>query len=995
MSPESSTPTETGSTVDRLFSGGGEMGTLVRATNWAHTPLGAVETWPQSLRTTLSTCLSSRFPILVWWGPEMVMLYNDAYIPMLGAKHPRALGQPGRECWSEIWNIIGPMLDGVIARGDSTWSEDQMLPLARHGYVEECYFTFSYSPVRDETGGIGGIFTAVTETTMRVLQERRLLTLRDLAAHAAGATTESQAWREALEPLAQNDCDVPFALLFAMSDPLSTPLLVGSTPDAWGHALQPTTLASIRSAESWPWREALDTSRGIVVRDVSARFGELVGKKWPEPVKTAVALPIARTRGGSAYGILVVGVNPRHALNDAYRDFLRLVADHIGAAVANSRAYEEERRRAEALAELDRAKTTFFANISHEFRTPLTLMLGPVDDGLADTAHPLPPEQRERQELVRRNGLRLQKLVNTLLDFARMEAGRAQASFVPTDLCALTVNLASSFQAAIENAGLKLLVDCDELPEPVYVDPAMWEKIVLNLLSNAFKFTFQGTIRIALGWTGHGVELRVEDTGTGIPSEEQPRIFERFHQVDGAHGRSNEGSGIGLALVKELIALHGGKIEVASTLGAGTTFSVTVPSGSAHLPKDRIGKKTCTLAPTGIGAEAFLAESVQWSGAPAPAPALPPPAPAMTHAPSVEPGARILVVDDNADMRGYLEKLLSARWTVETAGDGVQALAQAEAHPPDLVLSDVMMPAMDGLALLRALRRDERTRTIPVILLSARAGEEATVQGLQSGTDEYLVKPFSANVLYARVQAQLTVSRLRREAAEQATRAREEALATVSHDLRSPLSTIEIAAGVLERRLGRELPEVTWRKQTDVIHRSVSRMNQLVGDLLDSASIEAGSLSIHPEPFAVADLIREVCEAFEPQAMDKGINFSTEVDEGLPTVSLDHSRIVQALGNLISNALKFTAQGGAITLSARGDPNGICFSVSDTGVGLPSEAVPHLFERHWYSPQPGRQGHGLGLSIAKGIVAAHGGTVRAQSELGRGSTFSLSIPFAP
>jgi signal transduction histidine kinase len=283
--------------------------------------------------------------------------------------------------------------------------------------------------------------------------------------------------------------------------------------------------------------------------------------------------------------------------------------DQIATAVANARAYEQERRRAEALAELDRAKTAFFSSVSHEFRTPLTLLLGPVEDALADSEAALPPAHRERLELAQRNALRLQKLVNALLDFSRIEAGRAQARYVPTQLGAFTADLASSFRSAIEKAGLRLIVDCPPLPDLSYVDRDMWEKIVLNLLSNALKFTFEGEIAVTLRQKDNRAVLSIRDTGTGIPAGELPRLFERFHRVEGAKSRSHEGTGIGLALVKELVKLQGGTIDVESEPGAGTTFTVSIPQGRAHVPDAGTGAERAPA--TALGAEAFVEEAAR------------------------------------------------------------------------------------------------------------------------------------------------------------------------------------------------------------------------------------------------------------------------------------------------------------------------------------------------------------------------------------------------
>ncbi|MFP2912475.1 ATP-binding protein, partial [Pyxidicoccus sp. 3LFB2] len=706
-------------------------------------------------------------------------------------------------------------------------------------------------------------------------------------------------------------------------------------------------------------------------------------------------------------GFLVCGTNPRRELDERYQGFFRLAADQLVTAIANARAWQEERQRAEALAELDRAKTAFFSNVSHEFRTPLTLMLGPLDDSLEDTRHPLPPPQRERMELVRRNGLRLQKLVNSLLDFSRIEAGRAQAHFVPTDLSVLTADLASSFRSAMEVVGLDFSVDCPPLPEPVHVDPSAWEKVVLNLLSNAFKHTLEGAIRVSLRWLGDRVELTVQDTGTGIPPEELPRIFERFHRVQGALGRSHEGSGIGLALVHELVKLHGGSVSVRSTLGQGTAFSVTLPAGTAHLPVGEPGAEARPFVST--GAAAFLVEATQWSSMPAAAVSNDE-GPGAQVPSTLQAGARILVVDDNADMRGYLVRLLSPYWHVEAVGDGLQALAAARARPPDLVLSDVMMPGLDGLGLLRELRADARTRNTPVVLLSARAGEEATVGGLTAGADDYLVKPFSANELLARVNAQLTLSRQRQAAlaaerahaeeatrllreAERATRSREEMLAVVSHDLRTPLTSVFAAVELMDRAPGQD---AQVRRHSAAIRRAAVRMRRLIGDLLDLASIDSGTLSLARTPQATEDIAREAREAFEPLAVERGLVFLTEVEPGLPPLVCDRERVFQALSNLLSNAFKFTPQGGRVRLGVRADgAGGVRFSVEDTGAGIPEDVLPRVFERHWHTVQAGREGHGLGLPIAQGIIEAHGGHIRVDSTPGQGSTFCFSLPVGP
>jgi len=766
---------------------GGEMGALMRALDWSATPLGPVSDWPQSLRTAVSICLASRFPMLIWWGPALVMLYNDAYRPILGAtKHPAAMGQRGRECWPEIWDVIGPMLTGVLARGEATWSEDQLLLLDRNGYVEECYFTFSYSPIRDESGGIGGIFTAVTETTERVLSERRLCTLRALAGAAEARTTE-EACRRAMDALAENSAGIPFALLYLLDADGSVARLAGTAHLAPDTPASPTIVPLDGDPRDvgWPLARVVATGEAVRLDGLSYRFGALPSGPWDSPPTTALVLPIFSRAQERPAGLLIIGISPRRALDEAYRAFCGLVVGQIATAIGNARAYEEECQRTEALAELDRAKMAFFSNVSHEFRTPLTLMLGPVADALNDTEGVLTPVQRERLEIAQRNGLRLQRLVNSLLDFSRIEADRVEAAYEPTDLAAFTQELVGLFRSAIERAELRLVVDCPPLPVPIFVDREMWEKIVLNLLSNALKFTFDGEIAVRLRADGSRAILTVSDTGTGIPPEELPHLFERFHRVRRAPARTFEGSGIGLALVRELVRLHGGEVAATSAIGEGTVFTVTIPTGTAHLSADRIATTRIATSPTATAAP-YVEEVLHWlpdvagdsqeseSGVDV-----------VSASEGTERGAaggmfsgtRILLADDNADMRAYARRLLQDDYAVETAADGEAALAAACERPPDLILTDVMMPQLDGFGLLRALRADPRTRDIPVIFLSARAGEESAIEGLAAGADGYLVKPFSARELQARVAATLGTARLQQESvrAEQAARAGAEA----------------------------------------------------------------------------------------------------------------------------------------------------------------------------------------------------------------------------
>jgi signal transduction histidine kinase len=481
---------------------------------------------------------------------------------------------------------------------------------------------------------------------------------------------------------------------------------------------------------------------------------------------------------------MVVGASARLPMNEAYRAFFELLGAAMTAVMSNAIAHESARKRAEALAEIDRAKTAFFSNVSHEFRTPLTLMLGPIEDELGEV-EPLPTARYERLATVHRNSLRLLKLVNTLLDFSRIEAGRIQASFEPVDLAAFTAELASSFESAMTKAGVQFILALDPLPEPVYIDREMWEKIVLNLLSNALKHTFAGSIIVSLQWLKTTAELIVADTGIGIPAAELPLLFDRFHRVKGAKSRSHEGTGIGLALIKELSILHGGEVKVTSSEGKGSTFRVSVRTGTAHLSPAQIGAARQTTS-TAIRGAAYVEEASRWDKQTSVAPTASP-LPVSTTKP------RIVWADDNADLREYVAQMLAPDYAVEAVPNGAEALAAIRRELPNLVLSDVMMPKLDGFGLIQALRTDVKTRNIPIILLSARSGQESAIVGLDAGADDYLSKPFTARELLARVKTHVELARTRQKWVEEAyaaSRSKTSFLASMSHEIRTPMNAI-------------------------------------------------------------------------------------------------------------------------------------------------------------------------------------------------------------
>ena len=747
-----------------MFADGDGVGRDLAMVDWAATPLGPPADWPQSLQTAVSILLSSRFPMWMAWGPQLTFFCNAAYRrDTLGRKYPWALGRPASEVWAEIWDDIGPRIDTVLTTADATWDEALLLFLERSGYSEETYHTFSYSPLRNDAGQVVGMLCVVSEETERVVGERRMATLRDLGSDPSVVRTEQEMLAFASRQLGRNAHDLPFTLTYLFQDD-SHAQLAGATGIPAGHPAAPPTLPVDGPGHGWPV-SALARGESVLMPLDGPDFTDLPTGSWSEPPTQALVVPLLR-QGGTPSGFLVAALNRYRQLDDGYRGFIELTAGHVATGIASARSYQSQQRRAEELAELDRAKTAFFSNISHEFRTPLTLIMGPAEE-LSARLGADDPVTREQLESIRRNGLRLGKLVNTLLDFSRIEAGRMQARYEPVDLAAVTSDLASVFRSAVDKAGLVFDVDCPPLDEPVYIDRSLWEKVVLNLLSNALKFTFDGSITVALRAGGGEAVVTVTDTGIGVPADEMPRLFERFHRIENARSRSNEGSGIGLALVQELVLLHGGSITADSVEGEGTRFTIRLPFGSAHLPADAL-TSPAGPGPASASSDPYLQEALRWlpadqSSTAPPGVVTPPDDSAVpAHGSGAGQTGRVLIADDNADMRDYLSRLLrGAGYRVSAVADGLEALAAIRLDAPDLVVSDVMMPRLDGLALVAAVRADQRTASVPVLLLSARAGQEASVEGLHAGADDYLVKPFAAAELLARVRANIELARLR------------------------------------------------------------------------------------------------------------------------------------------------------------------------------------------------------------------------------------------
>jgi signal transduction histidine kinase len=999
-----------------FLSGGGEMGARMRALDWSATPLGATDRWPQSLKTIIRVMLDSRYAMWMLWGPEFTFFCNDAYLPTVGDKRDWVLGARSDRVWEEIWPDIGPRIEHVLSSGQATWDERLQLFLQRKGFAEETYHTFSYSPVYDDANRVAGMLCVVTEVTDGVIGERRLRLLRDLASTVSVASSVEQYCTEAADVLTRYPADVPLAAIYVIEGDSRTARHVCSTLEL-PEAVLPPVVSLTQSSGPWDFCGALASGEPTAAVDLPSQGMIISGHPWPEAIRNGFVLPLRGAGPDGCTGFLVIGVSPRRPLDSGYTDFLKLISGQTAAAIADAQAHERERARAEALAEVDRAKTTFFSNVSHEFRTPLTLMLGPLEDALADPA--TPDSMRDRLQLAHRNALRLLKLVNSLLDFTRIEAGRVQVAFEPVNLAAVTRDLASTFRSAVERAGLKFNVVCEELSETAYIDREMWEKVVLNLISNAFKFTLEGSITVRLRQDADDAVLEVQDTGVGVPSHEVPRLFDRFYRIEGSPGRNFEGSGIGLALVQELVRQHAGSIEVSSEVGVGTAFTVRFPLGAAHLPQERLRQARRTTEPS-AAARGIVQEAERWLLTAKPFAA----ATGRSEVLGAQDrrfistfGSRIVLADDNADMLGYVLSLIAPVYKVEAVSDGEAALAAIRRERPDLVISDIMMPKLDGFGLLRVIRGEPQLSGIPVILLSARAGEESRIEGLDAGADDYLTKPFSARELLARVGAMLERTHLRTQneaqlrerearlhqalmtvsAAQQeltrSARLKDEFLAMLAHELRNPLAPIRNASEVLARQLG---SDAATQVPLEMIRRQTTHLTRLVDDLLDVSRITQGRIQLQRQPVDVANIVAQAIETVAPTVKEKRQEISVLAKRHPLYVNGDSARLVQCVVNVLINAAKYTDHGGKIRVETGMDADSAVIRVIDTGIGISADLLPRVFDLFVQGDRTldrSQGGLGIGLSVVHRLVEMHGGEVTAHSEgLNRGSRFEIRLP---
>ena len=707
--------------------GDGEMASRVRAFDWSATPLGPMDSWPQSLRVAVDICLNSRFPMFVWWGPQLINIYNDAYAPMLGKRHPRALGRPARDSWDDIWTIVGAQADAVMNRRMTTWNERVKLVMERYGYTEDTWFTWSYSPIIDDGGNVAGLFCAVTEETQRVRAEternaaaERVARLHAVTAALSGAITTEQVARVTVEQ--------GVAALGASAGSLLLLGEGGRTLEMAGYVGYPAEIMarwlSIPMDTPLPLTDAVRTAQPIYLRSPQERierYPVLRDVKAREETVSSACVPLLI--GDKAVGVMGLSFDHAHAFATDDREFILSLARQCAQALERARLFEAERR---ARAEAERAsgaKDEFLAALSHELRTPLTPVLLTVS--LMESDPNLTPGLREDLASIRRNVELESRLISDLLDLTRISKGKLQLDELEVDLHRV---VRSAVDICQREASAKLTLDLSASRHAVRGDTTRLQQVFWNLINNAIKFTPpDGTIVVRSENPTDArdtIRVSVTDSGVGIDASVLPRLFNAFEQGEARAERQQAGLGLGLAISRKLAEAHGGTITAQSDgRGRGATFTVELP-----------------LVRAADGAAFILDQPhVEVSTRP------------MSSATSA--AARrlsVLLVEDHEPTLRAMERLLRQIGHRVTSARSVAAATSTGANDGyDLLISDLGLPDGSGLDIIRQLRDRYAGRAIA---LTGYGMESDVTASREAGFAEHLTKPVDAAALAEAIQ---------------------------------------------------------------------------------------------------------------------------------------------------------------------------------------------------------------------------------------------------
>jgi signal transduction histidine kinase len=620
---------------------------------------------------------------------------------------------------------------------------------------------------------------------------------------------------------------------------------------------------------------------------------------------------------------------------------------------------------------LDRAKTDFFNNVSHELRSPLTLILAPLEELVA--GRPPPGGEPAAFQAMHRSATRLLRLINQLLDLAKIDAGEMKIVVSPVDLPRLVRNALSGFEAAAEKKGVELHAQAPAVMAPVILDAAWIESALTNLLANALRLTKSGGgVRVSIADLGSDVVIAVSDDGPGIAVEHQQKVFERFAQGDSTKSTIG-GTGIGLALVREAARLHGGNVTLVSELGHGATFTLTLPRRLDQATAVGALRAAATV-PSQLPPRLILDEIAEESE--------------MLERPGPTPNAALaLVVEDNSELREFIANVLSARYRVRAANDGKRGVALALELRPDVIVSDVAMPEMDGYQLCRALRSHAETRVTPILLVTARTETASVLEGFDAGASDYILKPFHGRELLARVDVHVRLRRMMRDFAVRERHATLGVLAaSVAHQVRNPLTSLVSGLPAMRSKLGNTVGEST-QQLIDVMIDCAQRIERLTTDLTDLSRVdrEVGGL------YMPSDGLRAAVRLVKAR-LSNGVSIEEFIGDA-PVIEGRPGDMNHVFLNVLDNAARAVGEEGRIRIDASLNDGAYVIRVGDSGPGVDDATAKHIFEP-FFTTRPAGEGTGLGLAVAQQVVMQCGGQIElGRSELG-GALFTISIPTA-
>jgi signal transduction histidine kinase/DNA-binding NarL/FixJ family response regulator len=789
-------------------------------------------------------------------------------------------GRPGRETWAVIWDYLRPLLDQALA-GEAVFRENDLILFKSYGSgtMQEGYHHWRFVPIRDKAGVVIGLYNQSVDTTQQVLAERRLTTVRNLSEQMLVVRSLKEYYDSIIEVLEENPRDAPFALCYSVhlknagqtsgdvdirlerslgvpeNDPHATatttvniPPKVKSIFGPGTTGLSSPTLSAISAlssgsgsnrahiyaeGNSWPIQRALATRQCVIVQDCRELTKNYPIREWDELPISAIVIPICSDSSTDIpESVMILGLNVRRPFDEDYDSWVHVIRSHLASSHTSVKALEAEKFRIEEEVRMERAKTAWLRGAANDIRGPLALVAGPLDDVLSSE---LTPKQKHALTTAKRNTSRLLRLVDALTDLSRLEAGSVQGRFVPTDLAAFVTELSELFRPAIEKMGVSLEFDIEKSTKLVWLDPTLFEMLVSNLLGNAMKHTEEGSITVQIRYSDSSADLSVVDTGVGIPKEELKNITAAFHRTSTAVHPGFQATGLGLSIVREIVHLHDGVLHVSSATMAefqeqGSTFTAKIPlrerhgASSADEAAPRFGKYGAALAGeamrwhrgqgTSTGASSDTGNESNVGSK-------------MSDGMLFEPEDTLLIVDSNSDLRDYVKGIFSPYCRVIEAVNGEEGRRMAIEHSPNLILCDILLPKLTGMDLLAAIRENPKTAITPVVMLSAVAGDEARLDALFLGAEDYLTKPFKPKELLARVHLHMQVGKKRKQLEEMYTQ-RETELTLVSDYcpagiMRATIDGTLVYANEAWRKMAGMGPDedpADWPKYVDAVNRA-------------------------------------------------------------------------------------------------------------------------------------------------------------------------------